>query len=228
MTEQPDRPDDPIGRVPWPMFGPLIVQRMINRTRQNQQPSTNPPSRDASESSRMKTDKAIDPSTALILAHQQLQATRKYIQDLLDNTSLDLWYQWPSGVGSHMAWQVGHLAMAQYRLCIVFVRPELPGDQRIISADFLKAFGRGSQARPESPDTLPAAELLRRYNAVCDHVMDHWNLYEELDMLAPALVQNHRIVRSRLDALFWASRHAMIHAGQIGLIRRGLGLEPIW
>ncbi len=65
---------------------------------------------------------------------------RAYTLERLDGLDDDEWYLMPGGV-THIAWQVGHLAIAQYRLCLDRIRGERPEDERLISADFLRRVG---------------------------------------------------------------------------------------
>ena len=37
-----------------------------------------------------------------------------------------------------------------------------------------------------------------------------------------------RFTTTKLRALLWCARHEMLHAGQIGLLRRHLGYPPMW
>ena len=36
------------------------------------------------------------------------------------------------------------------------------------------------------------------------------------------------MAQTKLDSLFWCAHHEMLHAGQIGLVRRLLGQAPLW
>ena len=38
----------------------------------------------------------------------------------------------------------------------------------------------------------------------------------------------HRLFHTRLGSLLWCSRHEMVHAGQIALLRRMIGRKPLW
>ena len=51
--------------------------------------------------------------TDLNLAISQIQFARDYTQSLLAGIPDDCWFVQPQNVVSHIAWQVGHLAMAQ-------------------------------------------------------------------------------------------------------------------
>jgi hypothetical protein len=47
----------------------------------------------------------------------------------------------------------------------------------------------------------------------------------ELDRPVP---HPHPFATTKLLALLWCSQHEMLHAGQIGLLRRHLGYAPLW
>jgi hypothetical protein len=58
-------------------------------------------------------------------------------------------------------------------------------------------------------------------------------VFAELQSLDPAMLDEpcervHRIANTRLRSIQWCSQHELIHAGQIGLLRRLLGQEPQW
>ena len=43
---------------------------------------------------------------------------RSYTENLLDNTVPDDWFRRPGEGLTHIAWQVGHLAVVEYLMCI--------------------------------------------------------------------------------------------------------------
>jgi len=49
----------------------------------------------------------------------------------------------------------------------------------------------------------------------------------ETEWDAPA-VKPHPLFKTKLESLFWCAHHEMLHAGQIGLVRRLLGEAPLW
>ena len=72
----------------------------------------------------------------------QLRFSRFYTNRLLDQTPMDLWLRIPPAGVSHIAWQVGHLAMAGYRLGLERIRGPLPDDSSLIGADYRQQTGR--------------------------------------------------------------------------------------
>src|SRR5437016_9547191 len=102
----------------------------------------------------------------LELAIEQIVFARNYTIGLLDQTPATEWFRQPPGGVSHVAWQVGHLAFAEYRLALWRIRGPQPQDDGLFSQDFLRLFGANSV-----PDADPAKYLApTEIRAVLDKV----------------------------------------------------------
>jgi uncharacterized damage-inducible protein DinB len=117
--------------------------------------------------------------------------------------------------------------MAEFRLALNRIRGDRHEDDRLMSPAFLAAFGRDSVPSLD-PTTCPSVEEIR---ATFDRV--HRQVLIELVDIPDAeldepLAQPHRICKTKNDSLWWCSRHEMLHAGQIGLLRRLVGHPPLW
>jgi hypothetical protein len=96
----------------------------------------------------------------------------------------------------------------------------------LIPATFSELFGRLS---------VPSADM-RRYPALAEirAVFDrvHARALEDLANVNDADLDSgtppHSQFNTKIGALFWCGQHEMIHAGQIGLLRRLLQHEPLW
>src|SRR5262245_3169585 len=80
---------------------------------------------------------------------EQIQAARVYSLRLLDDLHEGEWFAMPGGV-THAAWQAGHLAMAEYRMCLVRIRGDHPDDPRILPPEYLTLFGQNSKPEPDA------------------------------------------------------------------------------
>jgi hypothetical protein len=164
----------------------------------------------------------------LELATSQIKRVRKYTLRLLEHTNPAEWFEQPAEGVTHIAWQVGHLAMAEYRLCLERFRGRLPEDKDIISEEFVTCFRRESQPIAD-PGLYPTPA---RILVVLDHV--HRQTLQEMATLSeeeldePPLLPAHPLFDTKLGALLWCAQHEMLHAGQIGLMRRLLGHSPLW
>jgi len=95
-----------------------------------------------------------------------------------------------------------------------------------VSAAFLQKFGRASTPVGD-PKAYPSGEEIR---GVFDAI--HRQVLEEISVLDDAVFDERTDSHSRFStkggSLTWCAEHEMMHAGQIGLLRRLLGQPPLW
>jgi hypothetical protein len=153
---------------------------------------------------------------------------RGYTVELLAQIPETDWFAMPVGCPSHVAWQVGHLAFAEARLIVERVggRTEVGG--RVLPAEYIQLFGRGSLPNPDQEKHPPLAELRRTFDRIHEAALQ--TLRDTADSDLETLVQGspHRFCRTKADYARWVSHHEFQHSGQIGLIRRMLGNGPVW
>jgi len=164
--------------------------------------------------------------TRLECAIEQIRLAREYTLRLLAMIDSADWYRIPPGGVSNVAWQVGHLAMAEYRLCLDRIRGVRPGDDEIIPRAYLTQFGRGSVPDPDPARNPPAEELRRVLERVHEQSLRELAGVSDDDLDAPP-GSPHPLFNTKFGALTWTARHEMLHAGQLGLIRRQLGAAPL-
>ena len=145
--------------------------------------------------------------------------------DRVDTVPLEDWFTIPAGGVSHVAWQVGHLAATQYRLCLERLRPRTAADEDLIPDGMLKQFGRTSQ--PDAVTGFTAEQIRSAFDAVHARVLEEVAAYPDADLDAAPLLP-HPFFSTRIAGLRYAPLHEMIHCGQIAMIRRMLGQNPIW
>lgn len=159
-------------------------------------------------------------------ALHQLRWARQYSLQLIESVPFELWYKIPDGMSTHLAWQVGHLAVSQYGLMLFRQRGRAEGDATLLPGWLRKQFGRGTQPPPLSDSAPTPASLMARLSQI-----DQQSI-QETEQLAIATLREpcdmpYCVYPIKLGALMFAPIHEGIHAGQIGLIRRGHGLPPI-
>lgn len=159
----------------------------------------------------------------LTTARRNLEFARNYTLRLLEQTPREQWLQVPTAGVSHIGWQVGHLAMAEYRLTLARVRPRTAQDADLISDQFLAEFGRDSV--PSS--TTDVDVVWQMFHNVHTQALAELATWNEEDLLTPLLTP-HSIAKTKIEAIEWCVHHELLHAGQIGLLRRQLGQPPIW
>jgi hypothetical protein len=156
----------------------------------------------------------------------QIRFARRYTLELLESVPHDRWFEIPAGLPTNIAWQVGHLAVSQYGLLMFRIRGRKPEDLDLIPGRFRKTYGRESVPSSE-PDNQPSpAELTERLNQVLDLAMTEIATIEPQVLLEPVDMP-YAAYPIKLGAILFCPLHEHIHAGQIGLVRRGLGLQPV-
>ena len=158
-------------------------------------------------------------------ALDQIALTRRYLLERLDTVPVADWFAMPGGV-THVAWQVGHLASSQYRLCLERLRPRTLADEALIPDEFLKMFGR--EALPAAVTGYTPEQIRAVFDRVYARVMEELPAYPDADLDLPPLLKPHPLFSTRIAGLRYAPLHEMIHCGQIALLRRLLGQPPIW
>ena len=188
----------------------------------------------------------IDAVAAMLpTVRSQIDFAAEYTRSLLDATPRDVWFDFPTtdadrddnvdtaGVEhatghwpSNIAWQVGHLAVAKYGLLLFRLRGRSDEDRELMPSRFRKRYAKGSRPSPDTDSQPSADELYDRLAAI------HAAGGRVLDSIDPAALLEeemmpYAVYPNKLGSLLFCPLHEQVHAGQIGMIRRGLGLEPI-
>lgn len=157
---------------------------------------------------------------------QQMSWARQYTLQLIASIPRELWYVRPTGATTHVAWQVGHLAVSQYGLMLFRQRGRTAGDLELMPGWLRKQFGRGTQPAETAEGQPESEELLTRLAAI------HTQSLEEVAQLSAATLREpidmpYAAYPIKLGALLFCPIHEALHAGQIGLLRRLHGLDPV-
>jgi hypothetical protein len=175
--------------------------------------------------------KPLDLANAIALrdaAIGQIEFARRYTLELLDATPQDRWFESPSSLPTHIAWQVGHLAVSQYGLLMFRQRGRAPGDLDLVPGTFRKRFGRSSQpfAPTDATDDDNPAALLQRLQTIHTQAIAELTTNDPAQLLEPTEMP-YAVYPQKIGCILFAPLHEQIHSGQIGLIRRLLGLPSI-
>ncbi len=161
------------------------------------------------------------------IALNLLGFSREYLLILLEDLEDEQWFFMPTGsYQTHIAWQVGHIAMAEYGLMLFRQRGRGETDLELMPGSFRKRFAKGSQPVADataypSPQAI-LGQLQRIHQQVlleCPNFTDS-QLDEPLDPPTAAYA-------TKYGAMLMASQHEMLHCGQIGVLRRLMGKPPI-
>lgn len=177
---------------------------------------------------RMSTELPTTETAAAMLqsAVGQIEFARNYTLELLAATPRERWFEVPPGLPTHVAWQVGHLAVSQYGLLMFRIRGRVPADLELIPGSFRKTYARGSVPKPGPTDQPTANEMLEKLRQVHELAMQELAAVDPAVLLEPVDMP-YAAFPNKLGAILFCPLHEHIHAGQIGLLRRALGLESV-
>jgi hypothetical protein len=168
----------------------------------------------------------LDPLAVRHLALQQMQFARQYTLSLLADIDEADWFTQPSGCPSHLAWQVAHLAMAQYGLMLLRARGKQPEDQQLLSNDFFRRYKKGSTPDASLENNMSIAEIRDVFGRVHEQALAELPTFSA-EVLLESVPEPYAVYPNKLGSLLFCAAHEMMHAGQIGLIRRLLGKPPV-
>ena len=165
--------------------------------------------------------------TRLEMAQKQIEFARSYTLTLLEDLDDCDWFWTPDEPSiTHIAWQVGHLAMAQYGLALFRQRGRQPIDTEIMTSKFRKMFSKGSTPNVEQSENPPVEEIRNVFDAVHKQVLEELPTFDDAQ-LDETVDPPHAVFDTKYGALLFCPNHEMLHAGQIGLLRRLMGKDPI-
>lgn len=162
----------------------------------------------------------------LDVAVSQIEFARTYTLRLIDDVAEEDWFRQVSSCPTHLAWQVGHLAMAQYALTMLRIRGKEREDEGLLSKAFFRSFQKGTAPKFDPAEYPTVSEILATLARVHEASLEELALQtdETLDVKLP---EPHAVFDTKLGSVFFCAAHEMLHAGQIGLLRRVLGKEPL-
>lgn len=168
----------------------------------------------------------------------QIDWARRYTLELLAATPRELWFERPvisdsqtgQSIGplpTHIAWQVGHLAVSQYGLLMFRIHGRRDEDLDLIPSRFRKAYARGSDPTVVASGQCSADELFERLETVHRRAIGGLTQAFDTNLLLDPVDMPYAVYPIKLGAILFCPLHEQIHSGQIGLIRRTLGLAPV-
>lgn len=162
----------------------------------------------------------------LSAAIAQMKFSRSYTMRIVETIDHAEWFRMPTEGVTHVAWQVAHLAMADYRLGMERIRGAQPEDENLISTDFLTRYGKGSVPDPDPANNLSPQEILTTLDRVRRQMMSELSELPDEELDRPPL-KEHPLFTTKLGSLQWCASHELVHAGQLSLLRRLFGQEPL-
>jgi len=162
---------------------------------------------------------------------QQSQETRLMTKKLIKDISDDLWYETPEIIHSNIAWQIGHLIIAQMYHSISVITGSSKKISEVIPLKYyIPKYGMGSDPA-DHKEIKPRPEQLReQLDFINDVAIKELRKLDdgELDEALAPTRSTHPIARTKYEALTWSFKHEMWHCGQISILKRVLGKATDW
>ena len=160
------------------------------------------------------------------IAARHVVSARQYTMTLLQDLTEDEWFWNPDSMITHVAWQVGHLAFAQYGLMLFRQRGRSTDDKQLMSGRFRKTFAKGTTPSTDRSQYPPRDEILATLDRIHLQSMRELATCSDAELDEP-IDQPWSTWPTRYGALLFAGDHEMLHAGQIGMLRRLMGKDPV-
>lgn len=164
--------------------------------------------------------------TQLQAAVERLAMARRRVKEFTDDLTPDQWFWRPAEFTTHVAWQVGHVAVSEYNLCLRRLRGRTKEDETLIPDAFIEHFKLGSQPLAGAENYPPIAEIQRVLDAVHAQTLKELATLSDEELDVP-VEQPHPVFKTKLGAVDYAPSHEMVHAGQIALLRRLMGKQAL-
>jgi hypothetical protein len=159
-------------------------------------------------------------------ALDRVAQARGFVKMFLVELTEDEWFWCPPDVTTHIAWQVAHLSVAQYRLCLERIRGRSAADDAFMPMPYLERFMLGSRPVAGAENNPPLAEIMRVFETVYERSLAELAERSDAEMDV-RLEQPRPMFKTKLSAVEWCAQHEFVHAGQIALLRRLMGKQPL-
>lgn len=150
-----------------------------------------------------------------------LDASKKYLDRLLDDLSASDWLCRPTAKANCAAWIVGHLIISDRSALKRAGATDLPA----LPEGFEQRFGRGEEA-PAAADFGDTSILRPLYDKTRRQLVDFARGLSD-EQLEKSLSAPHPLFGTVGELLAFVSIHTGLHAGHISTIRRVIGRPPI-
>lgn len=150
-----------------------------------------------------------------------LAFARQTTLGLLEDIPQDkLFYQLTPG-GNHAAWVMGHLAVTDD-----FVLTKAGGREAKCPAAWEKLFGTGSTPTGKPGDYPAVGEIKEHLNLRREELIGWFKSLDEAKLASPLPEGTEWLAKTHGGAMATLAIHEGLHAGQLTMIRRSLGLAP--
>lgn len=156
----------------------------------------------------------------------RLEFARQYGGQFYGSLTDDEWFWTPPGYATHVAWQVAHIAVSEYGLCIRRVRGRTAEDESLVPEAYIAQFGVGSTPVADRDAYPSRSEIDELLAAVRRETVAVLSAHSDAQLDVP-VEQPHPVFKTKFGAVDYASHHEFLHIGQIGMLRRLMGKPAI-
>lgn len=150
-----------------------------------------------------------------------LEFARRFTFSLLEDISEDQWCHQPVVDGNHAAWVVGHLASTDD-----FFLSTLSGRPSGLPDKWKELFGMGSKPTPDLAGYPSPAELKSKLSGCREDFVAWLKSLDEKKLLSPLPGDLQSFAPSHVAMCGTLAWHEGLHAGQLTMIRKSLGIGP--
>lgn len=122
---------------------------------------------------------------------ERIEFARRYTKQFLVGLTPEEWF-WtptkptePAGFITHVAWQVGHVGVSQYNLCLRRIRGRTEADASLMPDDFIECFRLGSVPVADASKYPMIGEIERTFTAVHETILAELSQYSEAELEVP-------------------------------------------
>jgi uncharacterized damage-inducible protein DinB len=124
-----------------------------------------------------------------------------------------------------LVWYLAHVIIARNGLLKIYAG----GGDEAVTKEFVDRFGRGSDGAADFSDAPGKAELLEIYTRVHERAKEFVASLSPADMGREAQMDvGHPLFKMLGSALTLNASHDAYHAGQIAVLRRSMGKDPLF
>ncbi|NLF69465.1 MAG: DinB family protein [Candidatus Anammoximicrobium sp.] len=152
-----------------------------------------------------------------------LEYSRHFVQALLDTIPEDQLCHQPFPGANHALWIMGHVASVD-----AFLGQACGGPQDPQLESWQPTFFMKSEPSPNPGDYPPADEVRAWFQSTRQAVLDWFRSQDEQQLGTPLPEGLREIAPDRLSLIARLAIHEAGHGGQLTMIRKSLGLPPVF
>ncbi len=161
------------------------------------------------------------PKLVLTNGVAMLEFARRVTLGLLEDIPEDKLFYQPCPGANHALWIIGHVAWDDN-----FFLTALGGKQTDFPPAWNGLFGMGSVLQPQAAAYPSLAEIRQQLDARRDELIEWFKSMDGDQLVAPLPEDYHTFARDHAALMTSIAWHEGLHAGQLTVVRKALGLKP--